>query len=74
MWARRSGLQYQCRPINKITGDEQQKVYSRLHIIATTTGFDIILAMFSFDYTVESRYNAVVGVQETGPRYKWNAL
>ena len=25
-------------------------------------------------YTVESRYNAVVGVQKTGPRYKWIAL
>ena len=24
--------------------------------------------------TVESRYNAVVGVQETGPHYKWIAL
>ena len=23
---------------------------------------------------VESRYNALVGVQETGPRYKWIAL
>ena len=28
----------------------------------------------SWLYTVESRYNAVVGVQETGPRYKWIAL
>ena len=24
--------------------------------------------------TVESRYNAIVGVQKTGPRYKWIAL
>ena len=43
--------------------------------LSHTSSRDISQISFSSTtYTVESRYNAVVGVQEMGPRYKWIAL